>query len=177
MIAIEACQMWAIASSCSWKEGEGVTFPSLFSPLLSSVVSTHVIFQTVKAMGMDTGQVCHSPGRSSWIEGRFWDKIHWYWQLKNAMVKFCLTKDWVTYPKSHSFLGGRANSQPPSLLTDTGSLSQAMELSSVPESLWCIPNHPEVGGSPTIWLHHSKPYAWWVDQPSIMESKWKSLES
>lgn len=44
MIAIEACQMQAIVSSTSWKEGERVTFFPYFLPLLSSVVSIHVIF-------------------------------------------------------------------------------------------------------------------------------------
>lgn len=45
------------------ERGDGWLSLPYVLPLLSSVVSTHVIVQAIKAVGMEAGQGCCGPGR------------------------------------------------------------------------------------------------------------------
>jgi hypothetical protein len=150
MIAIEACQMWAIASSCSWNEGEGMTFSSLFSPLLSSVVFTHVTFQIIKAAGMDSGQGCHSPGRSSWTDRTF--------EMKKAGVdNLQMLKLRPAWPKIEWLIQSHIaplRPAPDSRLPNWHRFLFPMLFSCFRVTL--VDKHSDVGDKPSIWVYGSR---------------------
>lgn len=78
------CARWEQLQAVVLEKRGRVAFSFYFLPLLSSVVSTRVIVQAIKAIGVETGQGCYSPGRGSWTKGTFGIKqpvlvIHRWW--------------------------------------------------------------------------------------------------
>lgn len=69
VIVTEACQMWTVVNSHSWKEGKEWLFLPYFLPVLSSVVSTRVVFSDHQGHGDGYWPDCYTPGRSSWTGG------------------------------------------------------------------------------------------------------------
>lgn len=94
------------------KRGDGRLSLPYVLPLLSSVVSTHVIVQAIKAVGMETGQGCCSPGRGFWTKGTFGIKrpvlvIHRWWN------RGLLDRRLNGFPKATQPVGGTASTRSP----------------------------------------------------------------
>lgn len=139
----------------------------LIFPLLSSVVSTRVIFSDRQGHGDGSWPDCCSPGRSSETRrgGGQRGKTGCVNRLKMRRAGLA-DQTLGGLPKATLCLGGQAcrMTQVPSPKLWGCPLARSI-LSSVYFQLWSW-------GQPAVWLHHSKPHARWLDQ-----SKLKSLES